>query len=106
MKKRGGRTTEEQTGFGDNVLDVHGRFFRFSSDVAASGDDDEWIGFAVRILDVKPAKEDDCRRDHSLAEIQLLAELCDDCWGESRVFSTCQVRKSLTHRWRRTWKNM
>jgi hypothetical protein len=77
MKTR--RTAKKQTSFRNDILDVYRRLFRFSSDITAGGDDDERVGFAVRVLDVKPAKEDDSCRDHALSEIQLLAELCDDC---------------------------
>ena len=67
---------------------MHRRLFCFSSDITASGDHDEWVCFAVCVLDVKSAKKDDRRRDHALSETQLLAKPCDDCLNKfRRVFN-------------------
>ena len=96
--KEGERTAEELTGWCDRNLDARGRFFRFSGDVAAGGSGgDDRVGSAVRVLDVKSAKEDGHSRDYLQAETQPLSKLCDGCWNELRRIWYV-LSKSLTHR--------
>lgn len=56
---------------------MDGGFFGLCGNVATSGDDDERVRLAVRVLEVEPAKEDGGGRCGALAEIQFLAYACN-----------------------------
>ena len=68
-------TTEKHTSFGDDVLNVDRRLFCLCGNITAGGDDDEGIRLAVRVLDVETAEEDGRGGDHSLSQMEFLAEL-------------------------------
>ena len=68
-------TTEQAARLRNDVLDMHWRLLRLGSHIAAGGDDDEGVGLAVRVLEVKPAEEDGGGRNDALPELEFLAEL-------------------------------
>ena len=70
-------TTKNRTGFIDDRLDMYRRFFSLGGDVTTRGDDDEGVRFAVRVLEIEPAKEHRCGGSYSLAEGHFLAYPCD-----------------------------
>ena len=55
--------TEQKAGFRCEVLDGIGQFLCFTCHIAC-GDDDERIGFVVRVLEVESGEEDtNCREN-------------------------------------------
>lgn len=60
---------------------MHGRLLGLGGDIAAGGNDNKWVGFAVRVLEVEAAEEDGRGGDDALLEGELLAQLTDDCGG-------------------------
>jgi hypothetical protein len=58
---------------------VNGRLLGFGSHITTCSSHKQWVGFTVAVLQVKSLEEDDGCRDHSLANVELLAELADGC---------------------------
>ena len=56
---------------------MHWRLLRLGSHIAAGGDDDEGVGLAVRVLEVKPAEEDGGGGDYTLLERKFLPQFPD-----------------------------
>jgi len=66
-------TTKNGTGFIDDRLDMDGKLFGLCGDITTGGDDDERVRLAVRVFEIKPAKEYRRGRRDALAEGHSLA---------------------------------